>query len=584
MAEVTVSKTKVPLPQVITVRQFAEAVGAPVATVIAKLLDLGVKATINESIDFETAQIAGDELGFEIIPKERISQASATTDKLLKSRPPIVTVMGHVDHGKTQLLDKIRETDVVSKESGGITQHIGAYQVTVGKGQVTFLDTPGHEAFSALRAHGANITDIVILVVAADEGIKPQTLEAISHAKAANVPIIVVINKVDLPNADPERVKRELAEHNLLPEDYGGKTPTVAVSAKTGQGIKELLELVLLVADLEDLKANPDAAPTGVIIESHVAPGIGPVATGLPTQGTLRAGQIIVVGSTWGKIRTTMDWLGRKVKEALPATPVQIAGLKALPHFADLFRVVGSEREAKELASQSLRERTVHRLARKPDETLQLGPVPATEVKIIVKADVVGSVEAFKQAIGQMVIPGITLNLVHVAVGQVSESDVNLADTTGSTILSFRTDAPSPVQKLAKLKHVEIRTYQVIYQLLEDLKRIATGKLEPQMIEKSIGTFSVLASFFQIRTEAVIGGRVGKGVLTAGVEARVLRGENLVGKVKINSLKQGDATVDQARAGKEYGLRVSKFPGEPFRIKPGDLLDCYKLEKVVAGQ
>lgn len=582
MVKATIAtKKKVALPQVVTVRQFAEALNLPVGPVIAKLLGLGVKATINESIDLTTAQITGDELGFEVVAQQAQAAEKQVASKLLKERPPIVTVMGHVDHGKTQLLDRLRETDVVSKESGGITQGIGAYQVTTGKRQITFLDTPGHEAFSALRAHGANITDIVVLIVAADEGIKPQTVEAISHARASEVPIIVAINKVDLPNADPEKVKRQLAEHNLLPEDYGGKIPTVEVSAKTGHGIKELLEIILITTDLLELKADPTTPALGVVIESHVEPGVGPVATCLPMQGTLKTGQIIVIGSTWGKIRAMADWHGRRLKEAGPGTPVQVSGLKALPHFADLFKVSPSEREAKELAATLLHERVVHRLAKKVQDSTGEEAVSLTELNLIVKVDVVGSLEAIKQSINQMTIPGISFNFVHLAVGQVSESDVNLAETTGSIILAFRTDATAQVAKLAQVKKVELRSYQVIYQLLDDLKGIATGKLEPQVVEKPAGTFTVIKSFFQIRSEAVVGGRLDKGRLEPGVEARVMRGETLLGKVKINSIKLGAADVDEATTGKEYGLRVSKLPGQPFRIKPADRLDCYKTEKVL---
>lgn len=582
MVEATaVAKKRVALPQVVTVRQFAEALNLAVGPVIAKLLGLGVKATINESIDLTTAQIAGDELGFEVVAQQTQEIEKKPVAKNLKPRPPIVTVMGHVDHGKTQLLDKIRETDVVSKESGGITQGIGAYQVTTGKRQITFLDTPGHEAFSALRAHGANITDIVVLVVAADEGTKPQTVEAISHARASEVPIIVAINKVDLPTADPEKVKRQLAEHNLLPEDYGGKIPTVEVSAKTGQGIKELLEIILITADLLELKADPITPATGVVVESHVEPGVGPVGACLPMQGTLKPGQIIVIGSTWGKIRAMTDWHGRRLKEAGAGTPVQVSGLKALPSFADLFKVCQSEREAKDLAATLLHERVVHRLAKKAQQSAQEATVPLTELKLIVKVDVVGSLDAIRQSINQMTIPGISFNFVHLAVGQVSESDVNLAETTGSIILAFRTDAAAQVLKLAQVKKVELRSYQVIYQLLDDLKAIATGKLEPQLVEKTAGTFSVIKSFFQIRNEAVIGGRLDKGRLEVGIEARVMRGEALLGKVKINSMKLGAADVDEATTGKEYGLRVAKLPGQTFRIKPADVLDCYKTEKVL---
>ena len=577
MADQAVKQIEIELPAVVTVRSFADSLNLPVAKVISKLLELGVKATINESIDFETAQIAAEELGFKVVAKQAVGQTLPVTSAKAKPRPPIVTVMGHVDHGKTQLLDKIRQTNLVAKEAGGITQSIGAYQVKVDKRDVTFLDTPGHEAFAVLRAHGASITDIVVLVVAADEGVKPQTIEAISHAKAAGVPIIVAINKMDLPNADPEKVKRQLAEHNILSEDYGGKIPTVPVSASTGQGIKELLELILLVADLSAVKADPRAPGQGVVVESHVQAGIGPVASCLPTQGSLQVGEIIVIGPTWGKIRTMTDWQGNKIEKAGPATPIQISGLKALPHFADIFQVVESEREARELAGQSLQLRMVHRLSKLP---AQESEQPLGELKIILKADVVGSIESLKQAVSHLAIPGVKITIINAAVGQVNETEVNLADTTAAVILAFRTEAPAPVKKLAQLKGVTLRSYQVIYQLLDDLKDLATGKLEARTVERQVGRFEVIKPFFQIRAEAVIGGKVVEGNLKPGVEARVLRADEMIGKIRISSIKQNQATVDQAIKGKEYGLKVAKLAGEPFRIKAADSLDCYVIERI----
>ncbi|MBI3495594.1 translation initiation factor IF-2 [Candidatus Berkelbacteria bacterium] len=573
------NKTTISLPNVVTVRKFAEVTNLPVTKVIGTLLALGVKATINESIDFETAQVLADEFGFELKPETQAGVATTKPSKHSKPRAPIVTIMGHVDHGKTQLLDSIRKTNVVAQESGGITQHIGACQVHAHGRDITFLDTPGHEAFSALRAHGANITDIIVMVIAANEGIKPQTLEAISHAKAANVPIVVAINKIDLPEADVEKVKRQLAEQNLLPEDYGGNIPTVLVSAKTGQGIQELLDMILLVSDMRELTADPKVSAQGVIVESHVEPGIGPVATCLVIQGTLAPGQIITIGSTWGKIRTMTDWTGAKLKAAAPATPVQISGLKALPHFADLFQVVESESQAKALAAQRLRTHVVHRVSKGLAERSQaIAEGSVAELKLIIKADVVGSLEALKQSVGQIHVPGVTLTIIQQSVGQVSESDVNLADASGAVILAFRSSVSQPVAKLAEQKGIEIKQYQVIYQLIDELKGAATGKLKPEIVETPVGTFTVVKSFFQIKDEAIIGGTVDKGIVVPNIEARVLRRDKVIGNVKISALKQGDATVTEAKSGGAFGLKVLKT-GEQFRIRPGDTLDCYKTEK-----
>lgn len=572
------------VPQVVPVRRLSELLGVPVTKVIQVLIGYGVRATINESIDFDTAAIVADELGFTIaLPQATTEAAEATIEgKEIVARPPVVTVMGHVDHGKTKLLDTIRRTNVVATESGGITQHIGAYQVEVEgdkktKRVITFLDTPGHEAFSAMRAHGANITDIVILVVAADDGVKPQTLEAVSHAKAANVPIIVALTKIDKPEADLERSKRQLADIDLLPEEWGGKTPIAPVSSVTGDGLKELLEMVILTADLAEYKAATDVPPTGVVIESHLAPGQGPIATVLVQQGKLKVGQTIVFQTTYAKIRAMENHLGKRVQEVLPSTPVRIAGLKAVPEFGEMFKTVENEKIARELTETAQIQRNIRSV-----KSIGLGEISEAiaegtlkELNIILRADTQGSLEALRNSITELSTAEVAIKIVHEGVGDVTESDVNMAVASRALIFSFRAPVPPAIRKFATQKGIKISTYDIIYQLIDDLFDALSGMLEPEMIEIELGTFDVLKVFKASKAGGIIGGRVNNGAVEKGAKAKIMRNGEQVGEAKVTRVQREQSVVDKVPAGTECGLMVDTT----IAIKPDDKLELFKLEE-----
>lgn len=572
------------VPHVVPVRRLSELLNVPVTKVIQVLMGYGVRATINESIDFDTAAIVADELGFTIQQPEAAKQqeedAETATDSAI--RPPVVTVMGHVDHGKTKLLDTIRRTNVVATESGGITQHIGAYQVEVKDDKkntrlITFLDTPGHEAFSAMRAHGANITDIVILVIAGDDGIKPQTLEAVSHAKAANVPIIVAVTKMDKPEADIERIKRQLADIDLLPEEWGGKTTVVPVSSVTGDGIQQLLEVVILTADLAELKASPTAKPTGVVIESHVAPGLGPVATVLVQQGTLEIGTVLLFQTTYAKIRTMENHLGKRVQKASPSTPVRIAGLKAVPEFGEIFRTVENEKVAREIVETSQNERNIrsvkHLGLAELSEAIAQGSLK--ELNIIVKADTQGSLEAIRNSVMELSTAEVAIKIIQEAVGDVNESDVNMALASHALIVSFRAPIAPAVRKYATQKGVKISTYDIIYNLIDDLFDALSGMLEPEQVEVELGTFEVIKVFKSTKTAGIIGGRVTNGVVEKQTQARIKRDGEVVGQAKIFRIQREQSVVDKVTAGTECGLSVDSS----VIIKDGDILELYKQEE-----
>lgn len=576
-------KKPVELPAVLTVNEFANTLKVPITEVISKLIKNGVMANINESIDFDTMAIIADELGFEAKEKkeEKTSQVSEkeTIKKNLKPRPPIVTVMGHVDHGKTKLLDAIRSTDVVATESGGITQHIGAYQVNIktkeGKERtISFLDTPGHEAFSAMRAHGANITDVVVLVVAANDGVKPQTIEAINHAKAANVPIVVAINKIDLPDADSEKVKRQLADYDLNPEEWGGTTQMVPVSAKNGQNIAELLEMVLLVADLKELKADPTISATGVVIESHMQAGRGPIATVLIQEGTLKAGDSFVVGETYGKVRIMENYLSKKIREAGPSTPVRIAGLQDLPNFGDQFVVVQSEKQAKELTKVKTIKRKVLSITDISEEVKQ-GKIK--ELKLILKADVAGSLEALKTSLKNLSTEEVKINIIHEGVGNITESDINMAAASHALVIGFRVKADAAVMNLAQREDIKISIYDIIYQLLDDLAAALSGLLEPEIVETEIGRLEVLAVFKITKSDKIIGGKVISGKLKNSAEVKIMREKEEIGLGKIKSLQQEKKDVSEVLENFECGLDVET----PTKIAVGDILEAYIKEERV---
>ncbi|MEK7142987.1 MAG: translation initiation factor IF-2 [Patescibacteria group bacterium] len=577
------------VPTVLTVREFADKLRAPVTEVIATLIKNGVMATINDQIDFDTMAIIGDELGFEIkseIKEQKAPEKIAPTKKNLLPRPPVVTVMGHVDHGKTKLLDAIRQTDIISTEAGGITQHIGAYQVMVKTEEqkpkttkaieriITFLDTPGHEAFSAMRAHGANITDIVVLVVAANDGVKPQTIEAINHAKVAKVPLVVALNKIDLPDADIQKTKRQLADNDLAPEEWGGKTPIVEVSAKTGKNIKELLETILLVADLAEFKADPGLPASGVVIESHMQSGRGPIATVLVQEGTLRVGEPLIIGQTYGKIRLMENYLGKKVTSAGPSTPVRISGLASRPKFGARFLVVHDEKTARELTRTKTIKRKVLSIG-ELSQDIKEGNIK--ELKIVLKADVSGSLEAIANSLKNLADKEVKINIIHQGVGDISESDINMAVGAKALVIGFKVKASPDVMNLVTRENVKISLYEIIYQLLDDLTLALSGLLEPEFFELEIGRLEVLAVFRTAKQEKIIGGKVIAGKIENGAQGKIVRDKETIGEGKIISLEQNKKDTSEVAKDFECGLKIQT----PTKILVGDTLEAYKKEERV---
>lgn len=580
----------VELPDVITVKEFSEKTGIGAARVIGELMKNGILANINQQVDFETAQIIASDLGVQV--KKKQAEASAEdvfkgnlqallreeAPEDLKERPPIVVVMGHVDHGKTSLLDYIREASVVSGESGGITQHIGAYQVEKNNRKITFLDTPGHEAFTAMRARGAKVTDIAILVVAADEGVKPQTVEAIQHAQEAGVPIIVAINKIDKEGAEPDRVKGELGEFDLIPEEWGGKTIMVPVSAKTGQGMQQLLDMILLTADLEDLKANPNRAAVGTVIEAHLDKSLGPVATVIVNSGTLHVMDSIVVGSTHGRVKLMKDHLGKNLKEAGPATPVLIAGIEGVPQSGDIFQVVAGEKVARTQAQSVHTLRQAELLSRRGVGEIisQISSGQLKQLKLVLKADAKGSLEAIKESIADIKNEDVGVKIILSGVGNVTESDVMMAAAAGGIVMGFHTDVPQQVKRVAERENVEVLQYTVIYKLLEDIRKILTGMLEPEELEVVLGRAQVKQVFLTKRKEMIVGCKVVSGHIEK-VKVRVFRRDEQIGEGRISTLKRVDESVNEVPENQECGIL---FTGE-LKLEEGDVLEAYKMEKRV---
>jgi translation initiation factor IF-2 len=571
-----VDKKTIAIPKVVPVRHLAQLAGIPTTAVITALFKNGVMATINESIDMDTAVLIGEDLGLNLVfqDEEKNENIADTKDTIV--RPPVVTIMGHVDHGKTKLLDSIKQTNVMATESGGITQHIGAYQIeTKYEGQkrkITFLDTPGHEAFSALRAHGANLTDIVVLVVAADDGVKAQTIEAISHARAAQVPIIVTINKIDLPAADPDRVKRDLAQHNLLAEDWGGKTPFVSVSAKDGTNINQLLDIILLVSDILEPKSSIKGVPQGTVIESHVDVGVGTLATVLVQQGILKVGQIIVAGQTWGKIRFMEDWRGNRVVEAYPSTPIRVSGIKGVPAFGDQFNVVADEKTARETLENTDRPAIVRSVN---------SSVSENEFRIIIRADVVGSLQAIKAALADIPQDKVSIKILSEGIGSILESDVNLAFTSDAFIFGFNVTVPKVVAALADREKVTIKIFDTIYKLTDELYRTIEGQISPSVDEEIVGRLNILKVFFQTAQEAIVGGKVIEGNLSGQTKIRIIRDEKIVMEGKITNVKIGPSTVPSVAKNEECGLEIFKKEGSIFKIKEGDIVEAYVITKKV---
>jgi len=571
-----VPKIKIELTQVVAVRDFAEKLQIPVEKVITTLIKNGVMASINDSIDFETAQIIGDELNFEIESTKKEKKVKIIT-KQDKPRPPVVVVMGHVDHGKTKLLDAIRKTDQVSLESGGITQHIGAYNVLVEhqgeKRSITFLDTPGHEAFSSMRAHGANITDIAVIVIAADDGIKPQTIEAINHAKNAKVPIIIAINKIDLPDADTEKVNRQLAEINLLPESWGGKIPVVELSAKSNVNISGLLEMILLVADMEGYMANSGADTEGVVIESNILRGLGPVATVLIMQGTLKKQSIVTIGKTWAKIKNIVDARGNKLDKVLPGFPAQISGLKALPETGEIVKYAPDEKSARQVVKEFKNVTNVKSIVDESRESIEM-----PTARIIVKADVAGSLSAIISKIIEMGKNKVKVEIIAKSVGNISESDVSLASVSQSMLVGFKSNVSSDIKKLANTKNVKINSFEVIYDLLDAVKEYLEGFLAPIITEKNFGTMKVLKIFHQFQTQATLGASAMSGKIIKDSDANVIRVDKKIGRVKISNLELDQKVIATISKGQTFGAKITKKP--PFaKIKVGDIIELYSIKK-----
>ena len=571
----------------ITVKELAEKLNKPVNDVIKTLIFTVVMAAINQEIDFETAEKVAEKYEVAVYEKEEentleeFEEETDVEEENLAKRPPIITVMGHVDHGKTSLLDAIRKSKVTSTEAGGITQHIGAYTVEVNGETLTFLDTPGHEAFTAMRARGAQITDVVILVVAADDGIMPQTVEAINHCKAANVPMIVAINKMDREGANPDRVKQELTEHGLVVEDWGGDIIAVPVSAKTRENIDTLLEMVLLTSEMQELKADAGRKAKGTVVEAKLDKGRGAVATLLVQNGTLHMGDSIIVGSTYGRIRAMFDDSGKKIKSAGPSIPVEVLGLSEVPAAGDRFTVVKDEKTARNMAEarkEKIRQEsfaTSHRVSLE-DLYSQIKEGSVKELSVIVKADVQGSVEAIKASLEKLSTDDVKVRVIHGAVGAISETDITLAAASNAIVIGFNVRPDNNAVAASERDGVEVKTYRVIYDAIEDIKSAMIGMLDPEYKEVVLGTAEIRATYKISNVGTIAGGYVLTGKLVRNADVRVIREGIVIFESKLASLKRFKDDVKEVNAGYECGFSVEKFND----IKEGDIIEAYTMEAV----
>jgi translation initiation factor IF-2 len=575
----------------VTVRDLAEKLDVRAKELLRVLLDRGIFASINQALDTPTATSLAEAFNgivkFVSFEQEAVEEvAKEEKAENLSPRAPVVTVMGHVDHGKTSLLDAIRETEVAAGEAGGITQHIGAYQVTVDGRRVVFVDTPGHEAFTRMRARGAKVTDIVVLVVGADDGVMPQTIEAIDHAKAAGVPIIVAVNKIDKPDAQPERVKRQLADRALMAEEWGGDTVMVEVSAKQKTNLPKLLEMILLVADLRELKANPQAPASGTVLESRVDRGRGPVATMLVQNGTLHAGDVFICGAVFGKVRAMFDDKGHTVKSAGPATPVEVLGLQGVPEAGDQFQVTDEARARHlvEYRQAKIREAVLARSAGarltldQLHEQLRVGEVK--ELPIVIKADVQGSVEVLSEMLPKLSNDQVKLKIIHASVGAVSETDVLLASASSAIIIAFNVRPERKAAELAQQEHVDIRSYSIIYEVSDEIKKAMTGLLEPVFKEAHLGRAEVRDAFRIKGVGTVAGCYVLDGIVKRDAEVRVVRDGVVVYTGRIHSLRRFKEDATEVRAGYECGIGVSNFND----VKVGDILECFAVQKIAPAE
>ncbi len=575
------------IPQTIRVKDFAQKLKCSISKVMSELMKNGVLSSMNEEIDFETAAIIGNELGFEIVIDENIysEKEKTTSEKLesllseqdkkkLKVRPPVVVVMGHVDHGKTKLLDTIRETNIIEKESGGITQHIGAYQVEKNGKLITFIDTPGHEAFTTMRSRGARVADIAILVIAADDSIQPQTKESIKIIKSAGLPMVVAINKIDKPDANPEKVKQDLASMNLVPEEWGGKTIVVPISAKQNIGIDELLEIIILITETEkeEIMANPERLAVGTIIESHIDKGQGPVATILIQNGTLRSGDLVEVsGNFYGKIRAMKNFIGKDVKEAPPSTPVKILGLKAAPSVGDVLEAKSDISKKTKIKKYQLTQQSTDYTKPSDSSSEKNG---CKSFNIVLKADVLGSLEAIIASLVKMDHPEVRINIVSKGLGNINENDVKSAEASNSIIFGFHVKLTQEAASLAKDKKVEVRLYEIIYKLFEDAKQKLEELLSPDIIRTDLGRIKVLAVFHKENNSMIIGGSVTKGIAKLGAKVDIIRQKTKLATGNITQLQVNKVDVNEAEMGKECGM---KYEGKPI-IEKDDFLEFYTEE------
>ena len=581
------------IPHALGVRQLAELLPISAIDIIKRLMKNGIMANINQVIDYETAAAIATDIGYEVRLKPQTTRKSANvigeikrqqlqSEEIsgLQPRPPVVTIMGHVDHGKTRLLDAIRQTNVMATEVGGITQHIGAYQVEVNGQKITFLDTPGHEAFTAMRARGAQVTDITILVVAADDGVMPQTLEAIDHARAAGVPIMVAINKIDKPEANPELVKQQLADAGLLIEEWGGDTVCVLTSAKEKKGISELLENLLVVAEMENLRANPSQPAVGVAIEANLDKTKGPLATVLVHDGTLRLGDTVVISTTWGRVKAMFNDIGKRVRKAGPATPVELLGLNSVPQVGDTLTTVAGEHQAQALIQkrqlEAQRESSLTPKSVSLDNLFdQISAGQVKELNVILKADVQGSIEPIRSSLEQLGAEEVKVRVIHSGSGNITESDVMLAIASKGLIIGFNVDSEPGARRLADVEGVGIRHYNIIYNLVDDVDKALKGMLEPSYVEVIDGRAEVRAIFPAGRKEKAAGVHVTEGKATRGVSTRLRRGEQVVVESVVSSLRRFKDNVKEVSAGYECGVVIEDF--NEFQV--GDILEFFRREK-----
>ncbi|MDQ1284195.1 MAG: translation initiation factor [Patescibacteria group bacterium] len=579
---------RINLPPLITVKKFSEVLNLPVGTVITELMKNGILATINEKIDFETASIIAQDLGYEVGEEATETKDGMTLEKLLdilkqekesgenlRKRPPIVTILGHVDHGKTTLLDTIRKTSVVEKESGGITQHINAYQVKKKGRLITFVDTPGHEAFSAMRERGVSLADIAVLVVAADDGVRPQTREVIEYLLSKKIPTVVAINKIDKPEANPQRVKQELADNGILLEEWGGEVLSAKISAKQNIGIDDLLDNILLLDEVDNFKSDWKRDALGIVLESHLDPQKGPVATALIKTGTLKEGQDIIAGKTFGRVRRIENFLGKRILEAGPGTPISVIGLNEAPASNEVIQVV-TKSTAKAMSHEARRGRygevSENLSAQKIMKTIADEKIK--RLNIILKSDVQGSLEAIEQILGEIKSEEVAIDYVSTGVGNITETDIRLAESSNAAIFGFNVDATPVAKRMAQNTKVEIKSYKIIYELVEDIKNRLIEMLPPEIERTDFGKMKVLAVFKTGKKDMIVGGRIISGKIVRGSLAEVLREENVVGKGALDNLQENKINVDECVSGKECGIT---FLGET-KIKEGDVIVNYKEE------